>query len=133
VFSAVLFCTWGTQGATCLAKGEIFRSSALDQETIVESVGAGDTFIAGVIYCMSRGHTLLTTLKFSWEMTSRKLTRYGIDGLASVMYKFWESSLGAELSKAHAPILPSIKHYNDNAFDFGTLTSRRSGKEFYQK
>lgn len=115
LFSAILFCTWGTQGATCLSsKGDTIHSSAKVQ--VVDSVGAGDTFIAGVIYCMSRGHTLLTTLKLSWEMTSRKLTRFGFDGLASVM-------TSAELANA------STKNSSfDNAFDFGTLTSKRSGK-----
>ncbi|OAD08047.1 hypothetical protein MUCCIDRAFT_131707, partial [Mucor lusitanicus CBS 277.49] len=82
---AILFCTWGAQGATCLFKGEILHSSALAQAQVVDTVGAGDTFIAGVIYCMSRGHTLLTTLKFSCEMASRKVSRSGFDGLADTM------------------------------------------------
>lgn len=127
---AILFCTWGAQGATCLFKGEILHSSVLAQAQVVDTVGAGDTFIAGVIYCMSRGHTLLTTLKFSCEMASRKVSRSGFDGLADTMFKVWETSLGAELNKAHyhAPLLHSKSYENGFlGFDFGTLTSKRSG------
>ncbi|GAN11357.1 ketohexokinase [Mucor ambiguus] len=127
---AILFCTWGAQGATCLFKGDILHSSALAQAQVVDTVGAGDTFIAGVIYCMTRGHTLLTTLKFSCEMASRKVSRSGFDGLADTMFKVWETSLGAELNKAHyhAPLLHSKSYENGFlGFDFGTLTSRRSG------
>lgn len=130
-FSAIMFCTWGAQGATCLYKGDVFHSSALAQAQVIDTVGAGDTFIAGVIYCMSRGHTLLTSLKFSCEMASRKVSRSGFDGLADTMFKVWESSLGAELNKAHqqtAKLLHS-KSYETGflSFEFGTLTSRRSG------
>lgn len=55
---------------------------------MTDSVGAEATFIAGIVYCMSRGYPLLTTLKFAWEMTVRKLTRIGIDGLANSMSSF---------------------------------------------
>lgn len=128
-----MFCTWGEQGATCLSKGDILQTSALAQTHLVDTVGAGDTFIAGVIYCMSRGHTLLTTLKFSCEMASRKVSRSGFDGLADTMFKVWESSLGAELNRAHhqprnGQLLHS-KSYENGLFgiDFGTISSRRSG------
>lgn len=131
--SAVLFCTWGAEGAACLFKGDLLRSSALAQSQIVDTVGAGDTFIAGVIYCISRGHTLLTTLKFSCEMASRKVSRSGFDGLADTMFKVWDSSLGAELNKANqissSQQLLHSKSY-ENGFlglDFGTIASRRSG------
>lgn len=129
-----MFCTWGEQGATCLCKGDIFQSSALAQTHVVDTVGAGDTFIAGVIYCMSRGHTLLTTLKFSCEMASRKVARSGFDGLADTMFKVWEASLGAELNRAHhqpsshSKLLHSKSYENGfHGFDFGTISSQRSG------
>lgn len=132
MYSAILFCTWGAKGATCLSKGDITHSSALQGIQMIDSVGAGDTFIAGAIYCMSRGHTLLTTLKFSCEMASRKVARYGFDGLADTMFQVWEASLGAELTKQHyhTPLLHSKSYENGLLnFDFGTFTSRRSGKK----
>lgn len=128
--SAILFCTWGAKGATCLYKGDVTHSSALQDIHVVDSVGAGDTFIAGAIYCMSRGHTLLTTLKFSCEMASRKVARYGFDGLVDTMFHVWEASLGAELTKQHyTPLLQASKSYENGLlhFDFGTFTSRRTG------
>ncbi|GAA5813729.1 hypothetical protein MFLAVUS_007216 [Mucor flavus] len=130
---AVLFCTWGAEGAACLFKGDLLHSSALAQTQVIDTVGAGDTFIAGVIYCMTRGHTLLTTLKFSCEMASRKVSRSGFDGLANTMFKVWDTSLGAELNKAHKStsnqnLLQSKSYENGfTGLEFGTMTSRRSG------
>lgn len=101
----------GAQGASCLHKGDILHSSALVQTQVLDTVGAGDTFIAGVIYCMSRGHTLPTTLKFSCEMATWKVSRAGFDGLADTMFKVWESSLCSELNKAHKqPSQQQIRH-----------------------
>jgi hypothetical protein len=80
---------------------------------------------------MSRGHTLLTTLKYSCEMASRKVSQSGFDYLVETMSKTWENSLGAELNKArhHTQPLLHSKSYEHGflGFDFGTLTSRRSG------
>jgi hypothetical protein len=82
---------------------------------------------------MSRGHTLLTTLKFSCEMASRKVSRSGFDGLADTMFKVWESSLGAEMNKAHIQgnhqKIQHSKSYENGflGFDFSTLTTARSG------
>lgn len=97
---------------------------------MLDTVGAGDTFIAGVIYCMSRGHTLGTTLKFSCEMASRKVSRSGFDGLAASMFKVWESSSDTDLTKKRdQDSLLHSKSY-DHGFlglDFGALASRRPG------
>lgn len=82
---------------------------------------------------MTRGHTLLTTLKFSCEMASRKVSRSGFDGLANTMFKVWDTSLGAELNKAHKStsnqnLLQSKSYENGfTGLEFGTMTSRRSG------
>lgn len=66
-------------------------------------------------------------------MASRKVSRSGFDGLAETMFKVWESSLGAELNRAHHQTtkqqLLNSKSYENGflGFDFGTLSSRRSG------
>ncbi|KAF7732512.1 hypothetical protein EC973_003258 [Apophysomyces ossiformis] len=93
---SILFCTWGAQGATCVQavpRGEFMHASALPIHQVVDSVGAGDTFIAGIIFCLSRGLGLLSSLKFSCELASRKVAQSGFDGLAKVVYRLWEASL----------------------------------------
>ncbi|CAO3584131.1 unnamed protein product [Absidia cylindrospora] len=91
---ATLFCTWGEGGATCLSSsGEILHASALPVHKVVDSVGAGDTFIAGIIFCLCRKVNTLTALKFACEMASRKVTMVGFNGLADMMWKLWEASL----------------------------------------
>ncbi|CAO3647277.1 unnamed protein product [Cunninghamella echinulata] len=94
--SAILFCTWGEQGATCLLNnGKLIHASALPVHEVIDTVGAGDTFIGGIIFCLSHKLNALTALKFSCEMASRKVAQKGFDGLVEIMCKLWDASLNA--------------------------------------
>ncbi|CAO3679383.1 unnamed protein product [Rhizopus stolonifer] len=77
---AILFCTWGANGATCLYKQNFFHSPA-PRVKPVDNIGAGDTFVAGVIFCMSQGHTVQTALKFACEIASKKVAQHGFGDL----------------------------------------------------
>ncbi|KAM4695209.1 ketohexokinase isoform 1-T1 [Discoglossus pictus] len=53
---AFLVCAWAEDGAAALGPdGIVLRSASFPPETIVDTLGAGDTFNASVIYSMSRG------------------------------------------------------------------------------
>lgn len=57
--SAVLICAWAEKGADALGPdGPIVHSNAFPPETLVDTLGAGDTFNAAVIYTLSNGETL---------------------------------------------------------------------------
>ncbi|KAI8086398.1 putative PfkB family kinase [Halteromyces radiatus] len=100
--SAKLFLTWGEQGASCLLEnGEIIHASAMPIHQVVDSVGAGDTFIAGIIFCLCRKLNVLTALKFSCELASRKVTQNGFNGLAKLMSRLWEASLDIATGHKH--------------------------------
>ncbi|KAI0914087.1 Ribokinase-like protein [Ustulina deusta] len=49
-----LFCTWGSQGAACLSPdGAIVSCPATQSDQmirVIDTVGAGDTFIAGILF-----------------------------------------------------------------------------------
>ncbi|KAI9249877.1 Ribokinase-like protein [Sporodiniella umbellata] len=77
---AILLCTWGENGATCLNGKKSFHAPALRIKP-VDNVGAGDTFVAGIIFCISQGHTLQTALKFACELASKKVAQYGFINL----------------------------------------------------
>jgi ketohexokinase len=64
---------------------------AIDQ--VVDTVGAGDTFTAGVIYGLSHGFDLLDVLKFSCELAGRKVAQTGFDGLKQQMDSTWNNVL----------------------------------------
>lgn len=56
---AVLICAWAEKGADALGPdGVIVHSDAFPPQTLVDTLGAGDTFNAAVIYMLSNGETL---------------------------------------------------------------------------
>ena len=55
---AVLICAWAEKGADALGPdGRIIHSDAFPPESLLDTLGAGDTFNAAVIYTLSNGET----------------------------------------------------------------------------
>ncbi|KAF9271934.1 hypothetical protein BGZ88_005418, partial [Linnemannia elongata] len=81
---ATLFCCWGAQGAVGLhlESRTRFSSSAGVIPMVVDTVGAGDTFIAGMILALGvRGYDIGRSLRFACELASLKCSQYGFKGL----------------------------------------------------
>ncbi|KAF9932638.1 hypothetical protein FBU30_007635 [Linnemannia zychae] len=82
--TATLFCCWGAAGAVGLhlETGTRFSSSAGSIPLVVDTVGAGDTFIAGMILALGvRGYDIGRSLRFACELASLKCAQYGFKGL----------------------------------------------------
>lgn len=82
--SATLFCCWGSLGAVGLhlESGTRFSSSAGNIGAAVDTVGAGDTFIAGIILALGvRGYDIGRGLRFACELASQKCSQYGFKRL----------------------------------------------------
>jgi ketohexokinase len=93
--SSILFCTWGAQGATCLqsATNQILSAPALNINQVVDTVGAGDTFTAGVMYGLSHGFDMMDVLTFACELAGRKVAQTGFDGLRQQLDARWNDFL----------------------------------------
>lgn len=79
---AVIFCAWGDQGAWCVStEGKIYHQRPTANLTVVDSLGAGDVFNAGVIDAMVRGHQAQEALKLAVLLAEKKLGQLGIDDL----------------------------------------------------
>ncbi|KAI8356203.1 Ribokinase-like protein [Blakeslea trispora] len=80
---SILFCTWGSYGAACSSRiGDILCVPAPPKDQASDLAGAGDTFIAGIIYCLGRGYSLWFTLKFACELASREVTQTELSDLS---------------------------------------------------
>ncbi|XP_034388030.1 ketohexokinase isoform X1 [Cyclopterus lumpus] len=80
---AVLICAWGEKGADALGPdGSVVHSDAFPPETLVDTLGAGDTFNSGVILTLSNGGGLQDALTFGCRVAGRKCGFHGYDGIA---------------------------------------------------
>ncbi|NXG81076.1 KHK Ketohexokinase, partial [Baryphthengus martii] len=79
---ATLICAWAEKGADAMGPdGELVHSDAFPPETLVDTLGAGDTFNAAVIFMLSAGKTLQDALTFGCQIAGRKCGIQGFDGI----------------------------------------------------
>ncbi|KAK1901422.1 Ketohexokinase [Dissostichus eleginoides] len=82
---AVLVCAWAEEGADALGPdGVLLHSDAFPPETLVDTLGAGDTFNSAVIYTLSNGGSLQDALTFGCSVAGRKCGFHGYDGIAEM-------------------------------------------------
>ncbi|KAM6208656.1 ketohexokinase [Sarcoramphus papa] len=79
---ATLICAWAEEGADAVGPdGELVHSDAFPPETLVDTLGAGDTFNAAVIFALSAGRSLQDALTFGCRIAGRKCGIQGFDGI----------------------------------------------------
>ncbi|KAI1620930.1 pfkB family kinase [Exophiala viscosa] len=90
-----LFCTWGEDGSAAfdIKEQELHLQHAFPAVSpgVVDPIGAGDTFIAGILYGLlwhSDDWDMVRKLAFANELASRKVCRKGFGGLGSTMRTF---------------------------------------------
>ncbi|XP_075316124.1 ketohexokinase isoform X2 [Odontesthes bonariensis] len=80
---AILICAWAEKGADALGPdGLHIHSDAFPPESLVDTLGAGDTFNAGVIYTLSNGGSLQDALTFGCQVAGAKCGFHGYDGIS---------------------------------------------------
>lgn len=80
---ADLVCSWGEAGAQALDRtGVLLTSPAFPPPQLLDTLGAGDTFNAGLIDARVRGIPLPQALEAACRLAGRKCGRQGLGGLA---------------------------------------------------
>jgi len=80
-------CPWGKDGAFALdaASGEGFFEPAQVQPRVVDSTGAGDTFIASYIHARLQEADTPAALRCGCAVAGRKVSQLGFNGLAAAV------------------------------------------------
>lgn len=75
-------CAWGDKGAYGTSSHEELIYSEADKiETVVDSIGAGDTFNAGIIDSFINRRTLKSCLAFANQLAGKKIQQQGFGGI----------------------------------------------------
>ena len=93
---AILCCTWGSGGAAAVHKGDnevwahvkAWQAEKDEQAKVVDTIGAGDTFIAGMLFAINEHGewSLQRKLEFANELAGRKVLQEGFSGLGKKMW-----------------------------------------------
>ncbi|MFP4273156.1 MAG: PfkB family carbohydrate kinase [Halothiobacillaceae bacterium] len=78
---AVLVLSWGDRGAYLCTQDGILHEPARTVPEVVDTIGAGDTFIAGFIDARLNGRTLANALVEACRLAERKIAQDGFDNL----------------------------------------------------
>jgi ketohexokinase len=82
---AMIICPWGDKGAWGMDRdNRPMHSPVSAPEQVVDTLGAGDCFNAGLIHALSSGMALADALSFSNRLAGAKVAQQGLAGLGRV-------------------------------------------------
>ena len=76
-----MICAWGEDGAAASSPDGTVSCPIFKQDNVVDTRGAGDTFIASTIAALSRGKTLERAIMFGCQVAGAKVGIQGFKGL----------------------------------------------------
>lgn len=86
---ATVICPWGADGASAKVAGEkVVTSHSYPPPHLIDTIGAGDTFIAGTVFSLSNGQSLEIAIGFGCRMAGAKCGMRGFAGLKGFQKHF---------------------------------------------
>lgn len=76
----IISCTWGSHGAWAYENANIIHQAATPLAA-VETLGAGDTFNAAMIACISQKQSVKSALLFACKLAENKCQQFGLNNL----------------------------------------------------
>lgn len=78
----IVICPWGDKGADAIDTiGRIHHSDSFPPILLQDTLGAGDTFIAGVLSSMVKGMSLNDSVRFGCLLAGRKCGQFGFENV----------------------------------------------------
>ncbi|KAJ8893174.1 hypothetical protein PR048_005757 [Dryococelus australis] len=100
--SASIIVTWGEMGAAARSPdGSIYHSPGFPPHCVVETLGAGDTFLAAAVFSLSSGHSLRHAITFACRIAGAKVGMYGYSGIRDVFRNLRNGVVPAEPHGKH--------------------------------
>jgi ketohexokinase len=79
---STLVCAWGAQGAFALGRDEVLlHAPAFAPPSVIDTLGAGDVFNAGLIHRLVQVRPLAEALSFGCRIAGHKCGRHGLTAL----------------------------------------------------
>ena len=86
---ATMSCAWGEKGADGAGPdGDVKHSDAYSPEKVIDTLGAGDTFVAGAIFSLIKESPVGHALIFACSLAVFKCGVAGNDGLVKAFYNY---------------------------------------------
>ncbi|XP_025098189.1 ketohexokinase-like isoform X2 [Pomacea canaliculata] len=79
--NTTVVCPWGDEGAAAWHKDDVITVQAVLPEKVVDTLGAGDTFIGGFLHARTMGLPLEETMRFACHVAGYKCGIEGYQGL----------------------------------------------------
>ena len=77
-------CTWGEQGAWASHNKTVFHSKAFSPKTTIDTIGAGDTYNAGLIHKLINKSSLIDSVEFACKLAGKKCGQSGFNNLGKL-------------------------------------------------
>lgn len=76
----IIVCPWGTDGVAALdSVDNLSTAEAYPPDLVVDTLGAGDTFAAALIFALSRNYSVSKGIEFASRLAGFKVGFYGYD------------------------------------------------------
>ncbi|OWF52136.1 ketohexokinase-like [Mizuhopecten yessoensis] len=84
---AVVVCAWGDEGAAALSgDGLLCTSPVFPPETLVDTLGAGDTFNAATVFALCQGRSVQEAISLGCKVAGTKCGMKGNNGLRDIIW-----------------------------------------------
>jgi len=78
---AILICPWGAKGAVASTETQIFKSPSYPPKNLIDTLGAGDSFVGSTISQLNKGIPVAEAISFGCRFAGAKCGQMGLENV----------------------------------------------------